>query len=84
MMAARGPGANREWYRAHFYDHPELFTNPSVAHVGTTTRDWKPKLWCRRCYDRRLTEIVAREESDVREGRRDSVRSAEAIKTECA
>lgn len=80
----RPPSANRSWVRDFFKDHPKLSQKASEAYSGTKGTHDKPKVFCKRCLQDRVTEILRQDASEVENGRRQVSRTRDMVELECA
>ena len=74
------PKASRSWWRNQFYDHPGWSEKREDAYVTASVGSTKAeKVYCIPCFDANVTEIITRDEVDLRLGRRNNVRSSKEI-----
>jgi hypothetical protein len=78
------PKASRSWWRNQFYDHPGRAEKREDAYVVATGGTTKvEKVYCMPCFDADVAESIARDELDLRLGRRNCIRSRDEITTHC-
>lgn len=81
---SRPPSTNRLWVREFFKDHPKLSQKAAEAYSGTKgTRD-KPKVFCKRCLEERVSIILRQDAREVENGSRQVVRTREMVELDCA
>ena len=72
----------RGWHRQHFVDHPGYQAGDPDAVSGTgDTRD-KVKIWCIRCLERQVEQVMASERFNVAQGICGFTRSEAEIRAE--
>jgi hypothetical protein len=79
------PQRNRGWWREFFEDHPGLtaktsnsYTNPNLA------RPDKQKVWCKRCFAKRIADEKARNQVELASTLRVAARDDNTIIQSCA
>lgn len=55
-----------QWYRLHFYDHPELQRGLPTAYANIKEK-WA-KVACKQCFDARVTAELERDMKEVQNG----------------
>jgi hypothetical protein len=75
MAPVRLSGLRRGWWRRHFHDHPMY----SVGAPESKDSSGKAKVWCVPCFEARIVQETASDESMVIAGTREAVRSQPAI-----
>ncbi|KAF8496685.1 ribonuclease H-like domain-containing protein [Russula emetica] len=64
----------RGWWRALFVDHPGIASKSPDGFAGD-----KHKVWCRKCFDARISSEIGKDEAEVAAGMRTSVRDRQSI-----
>ena len=64
----------RGWWRALFVDHPGIASKSPDGFAGD-----KHKVWCRKCFDARVSSEILRDRAEVTAGLRTSVRDQQTI-----
>ncbi|KAF8498475.1 ribonuclease H-like domain-containing protein [Russula emetica] len=64
----------RGWWRALFVDHPGIALKSPDGFAGD-----KHKVWCRKCFDARISSEIGQDEAEVAAGMRTSVRDRQTI-----
>ena len=82
-MASRPTPANRSWVRDFFKDHPKLPQKAPEAYSGTRGTHDKAKVFCKRCLDDRVNEILTQDAREVENGSRQVSRTREMVELEC-
>jgi hypothetical protein len=81
---ANPPPANRSWVRDFFKDHPKLPQKAAEAYSGTKGTHDKAKVFCNRCLEYRVNEILAQDAREVENGSRQISRTHEIVELQCA
>lgn len=70
----------RGWWRALFIDHPGVASRAPESFAGAGDEH---KVWCRKCFDARVSSEILNDEAGVTAGMRTSVRDQQTIENTC-
>ena len=74
LLAMAPTSRARGWWRALFVDHPGIASKSPDGFAGD-----KHKVWCRKCFDARVSSEILRDRAEVTAGLRTSVRDQQTI-----
>jgi hypothetical protein len=77
--------SNRKWWRKLFIDHPGFSSRPPLpeALYDPTAKSPKAKVACLQCWTMRLATERAKDEAELREGKRTAVRDKDSVQSFC-
>jgi hypothetical protein len=73
------PSAKRGWWRTFFHDHPGYVTRSPES----TDSSGKAKVWCKECFEARISTEMGLDERMVVAGTREMVRPRSVIEDMC-
>lgn len=71
------------WYRSCFTEHPSFATRDAAAFSGTKRTHDKVKVWCRKCLDKHVEDVMDVELSNFLFHQSDVLHERDEILREC-